>query len=215
MIKWSFSSLKQYLNCPRQYNEVKVLQNFQTKVSHQMAYGTEVHKSLEEYTRDKKQLPPHHKQFKSMVDVLMEIPGDKYIEYKMALTPDKEPCEFDSPDYWVRGIADLVIVDDDTAFVIDYKTGSSKYADPKQLKLMALMMFKYFPKVQLVRGGLLFVVKTSFLPDDYERNQQDKYWMDFTPDLLRLASSFEHNSWPPQTSPLCRYCPVLTCEFQR
>jgi len=215
MIKWSFSGLKQYLNCPRQFNEVKVLGNFQTKVSHQMAYGTDVHKSLEEYARDNKELPVHHKQFKSIVDVLLEIPGDKYIEHKMALRADKTPCDFDAPDYWVRGIVDLMIVDGDTAFVVDYKTGSNKYPDPKQLKLMALLTFAHFPDVNLVKGGLLFVVHTSFLPDDYLRDKSEKYWQEFAPDLMRLEMSFKHNSWPPQSSPLCRWCPVNTCEFRK
>jgi hypothetical protein len=28
-IKWSFSGLKQYINCPKQYHEVKVLRNYE------------------------------------------------------------------------------------------------------------------------------------------------------------------------------------------
>ena len=215
MIKWSFSGLKQFINCPKQYNEVKVLQNFKTKVSTQMQYGTEVHKALEEYARDHIPLAPHYKKFKSLVDVLLEIPGEKYIEYKMALTADKEPCEFDSPDYWVRGIVDLMIVDNDTAFVVDYKTGSNKYPDPKQLKLMALMTFAHFPKVRCVKGGLLFVAKNSFLPDDYLSSKQDEYWREFAPDLMRLELSFKTNHWQPNPSPLCRWCPVTTCDFHK
>jgi CRISPR/Cas system-associated exonuclease Cas4 (RecB family) len=217
MIKWSFSSLKQFVNCPKQYHEVKVLQNFQPKVSQQMQYGTEVHKALEDYTREKKELPQNYKRFKTLVDVLLEIPGDKYIEHKMALSADKRPCEFDSPDYWVRGIADLLIVDNEsgTAFVVDYKTGSNRYPDPKQLKLMALMVFAHFPKVELVKGGLLFVVHNSFLPEDYERKKSDKYWADFALDLARLEVSFESGNWLPNPSGLCRWCPVKTCEFNK
>ena len=51
-MKWSFSSLKQYCNCPHQYHQVKVLQKYPTKVTQQMLYGTEVHKALEDYARD-------------------------------------------------------------------------------------------------------------------------------------------------------------------
>ena len=49
---WSYSSLKQYQNCPRQYHEIKVLKNYTIKETEQMRYGTEVHKALEEYVRD-------------------------------------------------------------------------------------------------------------------------------------------------------------------
>jgi CRISPR/Cas system-associated exonuclease Cas4 (RecB family) len=215
MLKWSFSGLKQFVNCPKQFYEVKVACNFEQKVSAQMQYGTEVHKALEDYARERKPLPTHYKKFKSLVDVLLEIPGEKFIEYKMALTKDKEPCAFYSSDYWVRGITDIMIVDNDYAFVIDYKTGSNKYPDPKQLKLMALMTFAHFPNVQTVKAGLLFVAHNSFLPDDYLRKKQDEYWKDFTPDLMRMELAHKTNHWQPNPSPLCRWCPVTTCDFHK
>jgi len=215
MIKWSFSSLKQFKNCPHQYHEVKVLQNYPVKVSQQMLYGTEVHKALEDYTREQKELPKHYQRFKSLVDVLMDIEGDKYYEHQMALSADKLPCEFSSPDYWVRGIADLLIVDGDTAFVVDYKTGSNRYPDTNQLKLMALMVFAHFPSVETVNGGLLFVVHNSFLPEIYTRNKADTYWDSFALDLARLKVAFETGNWHKNPGPLCAYCSVKTCEFMR
>ena len=48
-VKWSYSGLKQYLNCPKQYHEVKVLRNYDINVTEQMRYGTEVHSALEDY----------------------------------------------------------------------------------------------------------------------------------------------------------------------
>jgi CRISPR/Cas system-associated exonuclease Cas4 (RecB family) len=215
MIKWSFSGLKQYVNCPKQYNEVKVLQKYKQNITQQILYGQEVHKALEDYARDRKELPKYYKQFKTMVDVLLEIPGDKYIEHKMALCIDKKPCDFNAPDYWVRGIVDLMIIDGDTAFVIDYKTGSNKYADASQLKLMALMVFAHFEDVDLVRGGLLFVTKNSFLPDDYTRDDSQKYWDEFAPSLRRLEYSFDSGVWPINPTGLCKWCPVTDCEFNR
>lgn len=213
MIKWSFSSLKQYVNCPKQYYEVKVLRNFQPQVSKQMQYGTDVHKALEDYTRDKVELPINYKRFQPLVDTLMEISGDKYFEHKMALKADKSPCDFDSEDYWVRGIADLLIVDGDTAFVVDYKTGSNRYPDPKQLKLMALMVFAHFPLVMKVNGGLLFVVHNSFVPETYNRKDTDGYWQTFLPDIQRLQMSFDTGNWSPNPTKLCGWCPVKTCKF--
>jgi hypothetical protein len=215
VIKWSFSGLKQFVNCPRQFNEVKNLKNFAVRESVQMRYGTEVHKALEEYAKDRTPLPKNYSKFKSLVDALLEIPGDKYIEHKMALTSDKSPCEFDAEDYWVRGIADLLIVDGEDAFVVDYKTGSNRYPDPKQLKLMALMVFAHFPDVVRVRGGLLFVVHNSFLPDEYVRSKSVAYWQDFAPDLERLRLSAQMNNWPTNPTPLCRWCPVKTCEYHK
>jgi hypothetical protein len=214
-MKWSFSSLKQFTNCPRQYHEVKVLQRYQQGVTQQMLYGTEVHKALEEYARDKKPLPRNYEKFKPLVDALLEIPGDKYYEYEMALSADKLPCEFASPDVWVRGIADLMVIDEANAFIIDYKTGSNKYPDMKQLKLMALMVFAHFPQVQTVKAGLLFVVHNSFINEEYHRRKSHTYWEAFEPDLKRMEAAYESDWWPMNPTPLCRWCPVKECEFVR
>lgn len=215
MIKWSFSGLKQFINCPRQYNEVKNLKNYVVEETDQMRYGTEVHKALEDYARDQTPLPKFYTKYKSMVDALLEIPGERYLEYKMALSADKLPCEFDSPDYWVRGIVDFMVVDGEDAFIIDYKTGSKKYPDPKQLELMAIMTFAHFKDVQRVQAGLLFVAHNSFLPESYSRRDIPKLWGSFNLDLMRLTHSVKSNYWAANPTPLCGWCPVKSCEFQR
>jgi len=213
MIKWSFSGLKQYGNCPRQFNEVKNLKNYEVKVSQQMQYGTDVHKALEDYARDGTELPKFYQKFKPLIDALLEIPGERYLEYKMALSADKLACEFDSPDYWVRGIVDFMVIDEDTAYIVDYKTGSNKYPDTKQLKLMALMTFAHFKDVQRVHAGLLFVAYNSFIKEEYTRGQP--LWGAFEPELKRLEHSVQTNWWPVNPTPLCGWCPVTACEFHK
>lgn len=212
---WSFSSLKDYINCPRQYHEVKVLQNFTKAPTEQMLYGSEVHKALEDYVGENKPLAKNYERFQPVLDALVEIPGDKYPEYKMALDREKQPCGFDSEERWVRGIVDLLIVDGDYAFIVDYKTGSNKYPDPKQLKLMALMTFAHFPQVQNIKAGLLFVMHNSFTAEEYSRDDIDKLWGIFQMDLKRLEMSYETNAWMPNPTPLCGWCPVKSCEFHK
>lgn len=215
MIQWSYSSLKDYLTCPKQYYEVKVAQNYVKRETEQMLYGKEVHKALEDYVRDGIELAKNYERFKPVLDVLIDIPGKKYPEYQMALKPDRTPCDFHAEDRWVRGIADLVIIDDDLAYVLDYKTGSNRYPDPKQLKLMALMLFAHFPEVQRVKAGLLFVMHGTFLNEEYERKDSEKMWQVFLPDLERLQISFDNAIWPAKPSGLCGWCPVESCNFHR
>lgn len=180
-----------------------------------MIYGTEVHKALEDYVRDGVALAKNYERFKNFVDDLIAIPGEKYVEHEMALTKDKTPCAFDEATRWVRGIADLLIVDNDYAYIVDYKTGSNKYPDPKQLRLMALMAFAHFPQVQKVKAGLLFVMHNTFIPEEYKREDIEKSWGHFVPTLARLDNSYDTNTWQPNPTPLCKYCPVKTCEFHK
>jgi len=215
MVQWSYSSLKDYLNCPKQYYHVKVAQDYVKRPTEQMLYGSEVHKALEDYVRDGKPLAKNYEQFKKVLDELIAIPGDKYPEHKMALTRSKEVCEFDSESRWVRGIVDLLIVDGDTAYIIDYKTGSNKYPDPKQLKLMALMTYAHFPTVQRVKAGLLFILRNSFVPEEYKRNDIEKLWTQFNQDVTRLELAYENSLWNPTPSGLCGWCPVDKCKFYK
>lgn len=216
MIKWSFSGLKEFSNCPKQYQQVKVLQNFTKKITSQMTYGTDVHKALEEYARDGKPLPEFYKSYKRSVDELLNIPGTRYLEHKMALKDDrKTPCAFDAPEYWVRGIVDFMVIDGDTAYIVDYKTGSKKYPDTKQLKLMALMTFAHFPQVKLVKAALMFLVHEAFMEETYHRDISESLWSAFAVDLMRLEHSFNADVWPATPTPLCRWCPVHTCQFHK
>ena len=98
---WSFSSLKQYTNCPKQYYEIRVLKNYTVKENEAMMYGKEVHTALENYVRDGVELAKNYQRFKGMVDALINIKGEKIWEHEMALTYNKEPCEFHDENRWV------------------------------------------------------------------------------------------------------------------
>ena len=213
-VKWSFSSLKQYINCPKQYQEVKVLKKYETILTQQMRYGTDVHSALENYAKDGTALPHNYKRFASMVDPLLEIDGTRYIEHRMALDENKQPCSW-GKGYWVRGIVDFMVIEGDTAFIVDYKTGSDKYPDLKQLRLMALMTFAHFPEVNRVKAGLMFILHNNFIPEEYVRDNMETLWTNFTPDLERLQLSYENDTWQMNPTPLCGWCPVTTCEHHR
>ena len=215
MIKWSYSGLKDYTNCPRQYYEVKVAKNFIKKPTQQMLYGSAVHKALEDYVGESKPLAKNYERYQPMLDALLEIEGERFPEYRMALNTDLQPCSFGGADYWVRGIVDLLIVNDDTAHIVDYKTGSAKYPDVKQLKLMSLMTYAHFPEVQHIKAGLLFVAHNTFIDETYHRDDSEYLWKDFLPDLERLKLSHESDKWPENPTPLCGWCPVTTCQFQK
>lgn len=215
MVQWSYSSLKDYLNCPKQYFHVKVACDYTKKQTANMLYGSEVHKALEDYVRDGKPLAKNYEFVKPVLDELLAIPGAKYPEYKMALTADKKVCDFHSETRWVRGIVDLLIVDNDTAYIIDYKTGSNKYPDPKQLRLMALMTYAHFPAVNKIKAGLLFVLRNSFVPEEYLREDVDKLWTPFHSEISRLELAYDNAIWPANPSGLCGWCPVSSCKFYK
>ena len=134
-VKWSHSALKDFEGCARRYHEVKVLKKYPTPETEQIKYGKELHLAAENYVRDGTPVPEQFAFMTPVLDALMSKPGRKLPEHEMALNENLRPCEFSSPDVWVRGIADLLIIDDDnlTGWVVDYKTGNNKYRNMRIL----------------------------------------------------------------------------------
>ena len=189
------------------------MKNYQFKETEATKYGTELHLAAEEYIRDDKPLPPQFDFIKLTLDALKDKRGRKLCEYQMALTIDLQPCGWKDKEVWVRGIADLLIVDDDnlTARVVDYKTGNNKYPDREQLKLMALMVFAHFPHIRKVNAALLFVVKNDMVIAAFTRDEAETAWWDYRERIARIEQAHATGVWNPRPSPLCPWCPVTTC----
>jgi hypothetical protein len=211
---WSFSSIKTFDQCPKKYYHLKVAKDFQEdQNAEHLIYGTRFHEAAEFYIRDNTPLPSEFNYAKSALDKLKAMDGEKLCEYEMGLTENLEACGFKAPDVWWRGIADLIILRGDVAFVLDYKTGkSAKYADKGQLELMALAVFKHFPQVNHVKAGLLFVIANAFPKAEYTRAQEPEMWQKWLTDYAKMKMAYSTNVWNPRTSGLCKkHCVVLAC----
>ena len=214
---WSHSSLKDFEGCQRRYYEVKVLKNYPFTETEATRYGNQVHEALEMYVKEGKPIPPEYSQFQPVVDAMLKKDGRKLAEYQMALTVDLKPTDWKAKDVWVRGIADILIVDDEnlTAWVGDWKTGNNKYPDRDQLVLMSLMVFAHFPHIRKVNSALLFIVKNDMVKMSMAREDIDKHWWDYRERTARLEACFANDVWNPNQTPLCGWCPVKTCEFNK
>jgi len=210
---WSYSSLDMFKQCPQKYYRLRVKKDVVEPESEAMRYGTEAHKAAEDFIRDGTPVPERFAFMRDPLERLAAKEGEKLCEYKMGLTKNLTPCGFFDKEVWWRGIADLIILQGDKAWVVDYKTGkSSKYADTKQLELMALSIFKHFPQVKKVKSGLLFVIANDFVKADFHQREEHVLWRPWLDDTQRLEKSLELDVWNPRPNFSCRgWCPVKDC----
>lgn len=208
---WSYSSVKQYETCPKQYYHLRVARDYKDEPNEANMYGDRLHKAAELHIGKGEPLPPEFEFLQSSLDRIKAIPGEIHVEYRMALDYDLKPC--DSRVAWWRGIADVLIIDGKLAHVIDYKAGkSATYADRKQLEMMAMAVFEHFPEVEVVRGALFFVIAKALIKGKYLRSDKHKMWEDWLKRYRQILISTKTNVWNPKPSGLChRYCPVLSC----
>ena len=215
---WSFSGLKTFQQCPRKYYHLKVAQDVVDRPHEAALYGSAVHKAAEEYVRDGVPIPKKFGYMQPILDNLMQIPGERLCELELGITQALEPCAFKAPDVWWHGIVDLLIVDEESgvAHMVDYKTSkSARYADTKQLDLMAIGVFAKYPKINKIKSALLFVVSNDIVKKVHDREALEQYIAPVRVDLARLNKAMETEVWNTVTGPLCRFCPVRMCEYNR
>ena len=211
-VVWSYSSLSLFQQCPRKYYHLRVVKDIKEPESEQMRYGLELHKAAEDYIKSDTPLPEHFAFMQPVLEKLKALPGEKHCEYKMGLTRSLEPCGFFDKGVWWRGIADLLVIDGDTARVLDYKTGKDKYADMKQLEVLTLAIFKHFPQVKTVKAGLLFVIHKNFIKETYNKDNEMTMWAKWLPETKRLEAAFENAVWNATPNFTCKsWCVVTNC----
>ena len=133
-ITWSYSSLALYQQCPKKYYHLKVAKDVKEEMGEAITFGNEIHKIAHLYVEQHHPIPEKYASIEPAIKALKDMPGRKLCENKLGLTIDLKPCGFFDKNVWWRGIADIIILQGDTALTVDYKTGKkSQYADLKQL----------------------------------------------------------------------------------
>jgi len=210
-MRLSFSGMKEFDNCARKYYQVRVLKAYPHEDSTATLYGKEVHLACEEYIRDGKDLGGHAR-FKPLLDKLNSYPGIKYTELVMSVDGKGQCLAFDDEGGTFRGIADLVIIHGNLARVIDYKTGKATYPEPKQLELMALMVFAKFPAVMTVKGALIFMLHDVLVKREYHRSEFTHILEQWMAKRDKIMACADIGVWNPNPTGLCSWCPHTSCE---
>ena len=216
-ITWSYSSLALYQQCPKKYYHLKVVKDIKEPLSEAITFGNEIHKVAEEYVSKGRSIPEQYIHIEPALKALKNMPGEKLCENKLGLTADLKPCGFFDKNVWWRGVADIIILQGDTALTVDYKTGkSSKFAELKQLEIVSLAIFKHFPEVKKVKAGLMFLFADDFVKTAYLADSQDELWGSWVSDVGQLQASVESNMWNPKPNFTCRgWCPVTSCDHNQ
>lgn len=212
-VAWSFTSLTQFRNCPKQYQEVRVLKNFRDEKSEHAIWGDRVHKAIDVALTQEVPLPEGMTVWQGIVDKFRTVKGDLHVENQLAITEGFQPCAWFAKDAWCRGIIDALWIDGEKAKAVDWKTGKRK-PNSDQLSLFALLVFHHYPEIQEVRTMFVWLKTGTTDMEVYRREQIPQLWQLFLTDVQRLNNCMQSNTWVPRTSGLCsQWCPVVTCAF--
>lgn len=207
-LPWSYSSLSAYETCPRRFYLTRICKQVSEKQTDATRHGNEVHQALEKYVGGEAPLPQKYDAYRPIADRLKAAPGKKLLEYKFGLTQALKPTTFFGKDVWVRGVLDVCIVRDDTAVVLDYKTGSRK-VDADQLRLFAGSALALWPFIKRVKTGYIWLKSDQLDTEKFSQEHKTEIFQDFAGRVHRMEMSQKNDSWPAKPSGLCRaWCPV-------
>jgi hypothetical protein len=212
-LAWSYSGLSQFVNCPRQFEAVRVSKTVKDSQGDAQVWGEWVHKQFEDRQRDGTPLPAELAMHEGYMQQLQALPGVHLCEQKVALNMQMQPCDFFAKNVWNRGVIDFVAIHNHVAVIVDFKTGKVK-PDLKQLALFALFMFHTYPQVTFCRTRYYWTQTQKETEEEFLRGRIPEIWKKFIPDLKQYNEAFKTGVWQPRQSGLCKaHCPVEECEF--
>ncbi len=211
-VAWSFSVLEMFENCPRKYWAVKIAKKV-SDINKWNAKGDSEHDHFNHYLKKGLALPENIRGYQPLLDKVKNAPGELYSEYQMTLDQNFVPCGFKDWDRaWVRGATDALVVNGPKAFYFDWKSGKFRPKDD-QIELSSLLIFKHFPQVQQVNGGLVFYRYNKAHPHIVRREDEPRLWNSFIARVRELEMAVKSNHFPPTPNPLCAYCPYADCQY--
>lgn len=213
-LPWSHSALSGFDTCPRQYEELKVLRNFQDQKNPASIWGDEVHVAMEKYLKGDAPLPDNMVQYKPYLQAFLARPGKLLAEQEYGLDIHLRPCAFLGPDVWMRGIIDVLTLDGAVAWVDDHKTGKNRKKDMQQLIIFALLTFYHHPEINTAHCAFHWLQLGVKDVETFYRHQIPELWATLIPKLQKYKRAFDMGVFQAKPSGLCKkHCAVSTCEY--
>lgn len=214
----SFSRLSTFESCPQKFDYLYLSKTVKDSDNEFTIYGTRVHEALETYgksgagaageaTLSLDAVPEDVKKFTPLVDCILRQTGTHHFEYQLAINADKQPCDWFAPDVWIRGIADVLVVDGVRAWCIDWKTGKPK-SNPTQLQLFAALIFAHFPDVEEIRTSFVWLNHDDTTNSTFTRSMAPHLWMALEPRFRRVQDTVDLGVFETKPSGLCKWCPA-------
>lgn len=208
---WSFSAIQAFETCPKKLYHSRVKKDFPESFNAAADYGTQAHKHFENFLSRKIELPMDLMHHGKLLELLSAFNGKLLTEQKLAITKDFEPTGYFSKDVWGRGAADLLMLGETSALVVDWKFGKPKTGFD-QLNLMCAMVGCYYPQIETYHAAYYWAQTKELWKITLDKSDLMDVWNDFLPRIRKFEQAHKDSEFPAKPSGLCKkYCGVSIC----
>ncbi len=213
--RWSFSTLKVYERCPYRVflQKIERAPEPDPDPDSPLVRGERIHLEAERFVTGEPGSTITHS-LRRVADKLNELralydEGKVLVEEKWGFTQDWKSVGWDDPSCWLMVRCDAVVMNDDmSARIIDYKTGKSfgnEVPHQQQMQLYAIAAFMRFPKLKYAQAELWYLDEGKERKKVYDRVLVAKYLPRWEERARKMTSSIVFPPKPNRGN--CRFCP--------
>lgn len=204
----SHSFLSTFEKCPKQAWHRYIARDVPYVETEAIKYGNDVHKAFELRINENSPMPEYLSSYESLVEAL----GPScFAELELGVTEEGKPTSFTATNCFMRGKVDVLKIDENKGFILDWKTGR-KWEDPSELQRHAILIHAHFPQLEELSGAYMWL-KEMRLGKVYNLlKSTDLTFSKAKATKLRVDDLLDGGEeWAATPNKLCPWCPVETC----
>lgn len=199
---WSYSRWDTHHTCPLKF-KLSVLDGNRIRESPQMKRGQMIHRDIAMFLIEGGALTTDVKANRSLIKELRNF-DNKLVEQQWGFTRQWKATGWFGGDTWLRSVLDaLVIYDDMTAVICDWKTGKPRGTHDDQMELFAVSAFCHIPSITEVETRLVYTDFTHQELAEFKAADREKLIAKWE---RKVAPMFEDTEYLPRPSEHCRFC---------
>jgi RecB family exonuclease len=203
---WSYSRYSDYKQCPLRFKLKYIDKLSEGEANAAMERGSTIHKEGENWliAKRKGKLPASYAHFADEMAQLREL--SPMVEQQWGFTRQWEPTGWFGKDTWLRIVCDVAVVyEDNTADLIDFKTGRKYDTNEEQVELFSTGIFMRHAEVTNVTTRLWYLdqPKDNEVVREYARSDFEAIKKDWE---KKTVAMFKDKRFAPTPNEKCRWC---------
>ncbi len=193
----SYTMLNTYRNiCPYQAKARFIDKKYPFVKTPQLEWGDTVHKAMELRIGGGKPLPQTMHQWEKFAAPFYAVKAKA--EMKLGMTAGGHACDFFAKDVWLRGKADVMVVNGNVR------------EDPLELEIQALLLNAKYPNLTSISGFYIWLAENRIGQKHDVSHTRDTFTY-----VQRIAADLEEDmrngEFEQRRGGLCPYCPCDDC----